>query len=108
MGSATAVRVPIMVVRAFGFIKSWFEKQKNISVSSPSYWSYASSHGRFQCRERPTVAMGSATAVRVAIMVASAETPMFAIEPTLPHRVEHCSERREAYLVAPARFAKSV
>ena len=55
------------------------------------------------------VAMGSATAVRVAIMVASArERPCLPIEPTLPHRVEHCSERREAYLVAPARFAESV
>ena len=35
MGSATAVRVPIMVVRAFGFIKSWFEKQKNIISVEP-------------------------------------------------------------------------
>ena len=56
-----------------------------------------------------TVAMGSATAVRVAIMVASArERPC--LPSNLPCRTESSTaqERHEAYLAAPARVAKSV
>ena len=55
------------------------------------------------------VAMGSATAVRVAIMVASArERPC--LPSNLPCRTESSTaqERHEAYLAAPARVAKSM
>ena len=108
--SGGGVRVPIMVAQRAGPSHQG-SKKRMIMICVRAFVIIPCAFPRvgFTVASVHTFAMGSATAVRVAIMVASArERPCF--PSNLPCRTESSTaqERHEAYLAAPARFATSV